>query len=125
MLVAALLLATPAIDYTCTATPVPAVLAALTAQSGVEMRSTSGFENKLLVLSVKGVEPQALRDRIADDYLPKRLRLFVQVLLVLLPDAILGNSRTTAETVGVAASVLPVMRPVSSLGMDRNRTGHG
>ena len=66
MLVAALLLATPAIDYTCTATPVPAVLAALTAQSGVEMRSTAGFENKLLVLSVKGVEPQTLRDRIAD-----------------------------------------------------------
>jgi glycosyltransferase involved in cell wall biosynthesis len=43
-----------------------------------------------------------VRDRIAPDYLPSRLVRLVRALLVLLPDAVLVNSRATLETLGGA-----------------------
>jgi glycosyltransferase involved in cell wall biosynthesis len=43
-----------------------------------------------------------VRDRIAPDYLPSRLVRLVHALLVLLPDAVLVNSRATLETLGPA-----------------------
>lgn len=43
-----------------------------------------------------------VRDRISPDYLPARLVRLVRALLVLLPDAVLVNSRATLETLGEA-----------------------
>lgn len=54
-----------------------------------------------------------VRDRVADDYLPRRLVRLVRGLLVVLPDAILVNSQATRETLGpwvrraVPVTVLP------------------
>ncbi|MBJ7357697.1 glycosyltransferase family 4 protein [Nocardioides sp.] len=54
-----------------------------------------------------------VRDRIAPDYLPARVVRLVRALLVLLPDAVLVNSRATRDTLG------PVVRrtvPVTVIG---------
>ncbi len=49
-----------------------------------------------------------VRDRIADDYLPRRLVRLVHVLLALLPDLVLVNSRATRDTVAGVARAVPV-----------------
>ncbi len=50
-----------------------------------------------------------IRDRIADDYLPRPARRAVQALALVLPTAVIANSEATRSTLGrgVHAGVVP------------------
>ena len=67
MLLAALIAVAPAtVDYSTVAKPLSTILSDLSAKAGVEMRASKAVQDDLIVVSVRGVAIEVLRDRIAD-----------------------------------------------------------